>query len=167
MRTDASVNYIAEKNKQSNKPVFLYTVCNYDGNGADLHFAEYDTDVELDGITYTKFPIAHEYIGENSQGQIDEVHITIANVTRMIEAYLQMYNGLRDRKVHIMHGWIDQLDMDDFIKETYWIDYAESDEDTVKFVLNSRYNILNIELPGRRYNRTDFPGIPTRRVYVA
>lgn len=87
----------AEKAKQENQPIFLYTIENYDGV-SDLHLAGYDADITYNSVFYSRFPIAHEFIGENNQGQIDQVKVRLANVSRLIQSYLEQYD-FRGKKV--------------------------------------------------------------------
>jgi len=142
-----------EKNKQENRPVFLYTVYNYDGEGNNLYFAEYDQDVVYNGITYQKFPITHEYIAENTQGEIDAVKVKLANISRLIQAYLEQYD-FRGKKVSIKMVWADQLDDPDaYIEDIYYIDSITADQDNVEFTLTSKFDVLDLELPTRRYSR--------------
>ena len=166
MRNDASSTFIDEKNKPVNEPIFLYTLYDYDNSGSNLYFAGYDTDVVLDSVTYQSFPIRHETITESAQGEISEGQVTVGNVSRLIRFYLAQYGFFRDKKVSIKQGFVNQLDPDDFIEEIYWIDHGETTEQQAVFILNSRFNVLNIQMPRRIYNRSDFPGIPTRRIFV-
>jgi lambda family phage minor tail protein L len=119
----------------------------------NLYLAEYDTDITYDGITYTRFPIKHDEIGENSQGEIDNFKVSVANVNRLIQGYLETYD-LRGKKITITLVWANQLaDIDANIKFIYYIDSYTASQDTVEFVLSSKYDILDLELPLGRYNR--------------
>ena len=142
----------SEKNKPENQPIYLYTIEDYDG-ATDLNLAEYDTDIVYDGITYTKFPIKHDNIGENSQGQIDVVNVSVSNVNRTIQSYLESYD-LRGKKVIITLVWANQLaDVDANIKFTYYIDNYSANQGTVDFSLSSKYDIIDLTLPKSSYNR--------------
>ena len=142
----------SEKNKSQNFPIYLYTIHLYDGIN-DLHLAEYDADITYDGITYTKFPIKHAGTEETSSGQIDKVTVSIANVNRLIQAYLELYDwgGL---KVTITLAWSNQLsDTDANIKFVYYIDSYSASQETVEFTLTSKLDILDAQLPYGKYNR--------------
>jgi lambda family phage minor tail protein L len=142
----------AEKNKPSNQPIYLYTIEKYDGS-ADLNLAEWDTDIVYDGVPYTKFPIKHDEVSENSQGEIDTLRVTVANVNRAIQAYLEGYD-LRGKKVIITLVWANQLsDADANIKFIYYIDNYTATQDAVEFVLSSKYDIIDLTLPNGIYNR--------------
>jgi len=142
----------SEKNKSANQPIYLYSIENYDGS-TDLNLAEWDTDITYDGVTYTKFPIKHDEISENSQGEIDMIRVTVANVNRVIQAYLEGYD-LRGKKVTITLVWANQLnDTDANIKFIYYIDNYTATQDTVDFALSSKYDIIDLTLPNGIYNR--------------
>jgi len=142
----------SEKNKSSNQPIYLYSIEDYNGS-VDLNLAEWDTDITYDGVTYTKFPIKHDEIGENSQGEIDNFRVTVSNVNRIIQAYLEGYD-LRGKKVTITLVWANQLaDLDANIKFIYYIDNYTATQDTVEFVLSSKYDIIDLTLPNGIYNR--------------
>lgn len=142
----------SEKNKPSNQPIYLYSIEDYNGS-VDLNLAEWDTDITYDGVTYTKFPIKHDEIGENSQGEINNFRVTVANVNRVMQAYLESYD-LRGKKVTITLVWADQLnDTDANIKFIFYIDNYIATQDTVEFNLSSKYDIIDLTLPNGIYNR--------------
>lgn len=153
MRTiDATTK--AEKNKPSNQPVYLYTIYDYDGSSNNLYFAEHDADIVYGGVTYTKFPITHDFVGENAQGTIDAVKLSVSNVSREMQAYLETYD-LRGKKVDIIVVWADQLaDTDAYLKDTYYIDSYTADQNAVEFTLSGRIDVLSVELPCRKFSRT-------------
>jgi len=161
-------NFIQEKNKQENRPIFLYTIFDYDSNGSNLYFCAHDTTIEFGGIEYLKFPIRHEVIPENTQGQIDKVNISLSNVSRLIRSYLGQYDALRGKKISIKTVFADQLDDPSaFMEDTYFIDEVSSDQTDVIFSASSKFDILDVTLPRRTFTRQQFPGIPTKgRIYV-
>ena len=132
----------AEKAKRENQPVYLYTLENYDGIGSNLYFAEYDIDVTYKGVTYLKFPITHEFVSENSQGQIDNVKVRVANVNRLLQSYLEQYD-FRGKKVVIRMVWANQLnDPDAYMDDIYYIDNYTATQDTVEFSLTGKFDVL-------------------------
>ncbi|MBI5872996.1 MAG: DUF2163 domain-containing protein [Candidatus Omnitrophica bacterium] len=144
----------SELTKQENKPIYLYTLFNYDGAGNNLRFAEADADITFDGLIYQRFPVTHEFIGENTGGEIDTVTIRIANVSRLIQSYLELYD-LRKTKVTIALVWANQLSNPTAkIVHTFYIDGIPSaNEMDVSFTLSSKFNALDLRLPKRRYSR--------------
>lgn len=150
---DLNATFITQKNAQENKPLYLYMLYDYDGSDNNLYFCAYDTNVTFDGQEYTKFPIMHESIGENTRGQIDSVKLMIANVSRLIQAYLENYD-LRGKKVSILTVWADHLDDSDaYTEDIFYIDSYTADQDNVVFTITSKFDVLGVELPARKYSR--------------
>lgn len=154
MPRDTNANFRQTKNAAENQPVFLYEIIDYDGQGSNFYFAECDTDIIYQGKTYQKFPISHEFIGENTQGTIDSVRVTISNVSRFIQYYLEQYNAFRGVKVVIKMVWLDKLDDPDaYIEDIYYIDKVTANEYDAEFTLTSKFDILQVELPTRKFHR--------------
>ena len=144
-----------EKNKQENAPIYLYTIHNYDGSSHNLNFAEYDADIVFAGVTYSRFPIKHSNIGENSSGETDQFSVTVSNVDRMIQAYLELYD-FRGKKVTVTMVWANQLaDTDACITWDYYIDNYTANEDAVEFTLSSKFDVLDVQLPAGTYHRNN------------
>jgi lambda family phage minor tail protein L len=145
-----------EKNKSANQPIFLYTIYDYDGASNNLTLAEYDTDIVYPtsgGLTYTRFPITHEFVGENSSGEIDTIRIKLSNISRLIQGYLEIYD-LRGKKVKITLVWANQLaDADAKVEHIYYIDSYTANENDVELVLSSKFDVLDIQIPLRTYSR--------------
>ena len=152
MPRDVNTTFKNEKAKKENAPIFLYMLKEYDGVD-DLNFAGFDEDVTYNGTVYTRFPIKHEFVAENNQGQIDQVKITLANVSRLIEFYLEQYD-FRGKKVIIRTVWANQLsDPDAYIDDVFYIDNYTADQSNVEFTLTGKFDVLGIDLPARRYAR--------------
>lgn len=152
MRNPGS-NFIAEKNKPANAPIFVYTLFDYDGASSNLYLAEYDADVVFDGVTYQKFPITHDCISENARGEIDTVKITVSNISRLIQAYLESYD-LRGKKIVITMVYADHLDDTTMkMEDTFYIDSYTADEEKVEFTVSSKFDVLEVEIPVRKYMR--------------
>ncbi len=152
MPRDVDTTFKNEKAKQENTPVFLYIIEKVDSVN-DLYIAEFDQDITYQGIVYSKFPITHEFVGENNQGQIDQVKVRLANVSRIIQVYLEQYD-LRGKKVIIRMVWTDQLsDPDAHMDDVFYIDSYTSDQKNVEFTLTGKFDVLGVDLPGRRYAR--------------
>jgi len=149
----------SEKNKESNQPIYIYTLHDYDGAGSNLYFAECDTHIDYDNgdgtgsHQYDPFPIKHDEIGENSGGEIDAFRVTVANVNRFIQAYLELYD-LRGKKMTIMLVWANQLaDTSAHIKFIFHIDTYTVSETAAEFTLTSRYDVQDCRLPTGSYSR--------------
>lgn len=143
----------SEKNKAENAPIFLYEIFDYDGNGSNLYFAEYDVDVVFNSITYQHYPITHEIVADNAAGEIENVRVSASNVSRLIQAYLEAYDW-RKKKVVIRLVWANQLvDPTATLTFTYYIDSYTTTQDTAEFNLVPKIDLLDYNLPGRIYSR--------------
>jgi lambda family phage minor tail protein L len=152
MRTVDST-FTAEKNKKENQPIQLFTLFDYDGANSDLNFAAYDDDVTFDGTVYSKFPISFSSISENNRGGIDTVQLSISNVSRAIEAYLQTYD-LRGKRVRMRLVWANDLTgANNYLDDFFYIDSYSTDAQTANFILTTKFDLLVIDLPLRRYSR--------------
>lgn len=142
-----------ESTKQENRPVYLYTVHNFDNQGTDLRMAGYDEDVTFDSKVYTKFPVAHEDIGDNATGEIDKVRVTLGNVSRLIQSYLEAYEW-RGKQVSITMVWANQLNAPtNKLTDIYFIDEIAADVENVIVTCASKLDVMQVMLPGRRYSR--------------
>ena len=142
-----------QKNSATNQPIYLYTIDDYDGSSNDLNFAEYDTDITYDGITYTRFPISHETISGNTEGSIDTVVVSVSNISRLIESYLEDYD-LRGKKVTIKTVWANKLaDASAYMDDIFYIDKYTASQDAVSFTLTSKFDLLSVQIPSRKYSR--------------
>lgn len=150
---DINNTFQSEKNKQENRPINLYTLVDYDGASNDLTYAGYDTDITFDGVTYNKFPITHENIKENTRGEVDKIRVIVGNVSRLIQAYLEDYD-FTGKQIKIKTVWANQLgDTDAYIEEIYYIDSYTADQKNVSFLLSSKFDITDLELPARKFSR--------------
>lgn len=152
MPRDISPAFVSEKSKQENAPIFLYVLEKYDSIN-DLKIAGFDQDVTYQGEVYSKFPVTHEFIGENNQGQIDQVKVRLANVSRFTQLYLEQFD-LRGKKVTIRMVWADRLaDPDAHMDDVFYIDNYTADQKNVEFTLTGKFDVLGVDLPARRYAR--------------
>ena len=157
MRNLGNTN-ISEKNKQENQPIYLYTIYDYDGAGNNLCLAQSDIDITYPtsgGVKYTAFPIKFDVIGENSQGEIDTLKITLCNVSRLIQSYLETYDW-RGKKVKITLVWANQLaDATAKTEDIFYIDNYTADELNVEATLSSKFDVLDLSIPCRKYLRNN------------
>lgn len=148
-----TTEFTQQKNAKTNAPIYLYTLFDYDGFGNDLNYAEWDSNITFDSIEYTAFPITHNEIGENSQGEIDSIKINISNVSRLIQYYLETYN-FKGKKVRIRLVWLDRIDYPtDKLDFIYYIDSYTANESLVEFSLTPKTDVLQVVLPARMYSR--------------
>lgn len=146
-------NITSRKNAETNKPLFLYKLHKYDGTNNFL-FAEYDQNVTFNSELYTTFPITHEYVDVNAGGQISQVKLKVANVSRFMQAYLEQYD-LRGKQVDIIMVFADKLDDPAArVVDTLYIDSYTCNETVVEFNLASKFDIIELPLPSGKYLRT-------------
>lgn len=154
MPQDVTSDYKEAKNVQLNKPINLYTIYDYNGLGTNLCLAEYKTDITFNSVLYTKFPITRDATTENVQGEIDAIKIRLANVSRLIQAYLELYD-LRGKKVTIRQVWADKLaDTTNVRTETFYIDRYTASDKVVEFECSSKFDVQDVDLPFGRYLRS-------------
>ena len=141
-------NFKTEKNARSNRPLVLFTLFNYRGTAENLTFARNNENVVFDGVTYTKAGIDFQPIGENLQGEIDLVDISVLNVSRLIQSYLEQYD-LSDKKIRIRFVWANKLsDPQAFLDYTFYVDSYHSTDTDAHFVCTTKLDLQERSLPG-------------------
>jgi lambda family phage minor tail protein L len=151
MPLDTNAAFNQESRKREQKPIFLYTVYDYKGDGENLRFAGYDTEITYDGELYQKFPVTHDVIAENTRGEIDSTKVQLSNISRLIEYYLQNYD-LRGKRISIKMVYFDLLnDPDAHVEFSNYVDSYQSDVKNVVFNLMSKFDVLDVTVPGRTF----------------
>lgn len=167
MPRETSSNFVAEKNAETNEPIWLYRIGVSDtpevSGESDLFYTNqpfpveyFKTDAGIDTPqTYEPAPIKHSGIGANMQGTIDSVTLTLSNVTRQAEAFIEARDALRGRRVTIRQIFRDELDDPQaYVEEVYYVDSVPgSDPREAKFRLTTKMDVLNVRVPRRRYLR--------------
>jgi len=152
MPRDISSGFISEKNKLTNRPIYLYEIDCDNLPDEYKYLAEYDEDVVFGGKTYKAFPITHRVVSENATGRIDRLLVSVGNADRAIQYYLEQYDGLRGYKVCVLLVFADNLDdPDGYIEDVFYIDSVVATEEVIEFTLTSRLDILQVTLPRRRF----------------
>jgi lambda family phage minor tail protein L len=149
-------DFINKKNSQEEKDpwVYLYEV------EIDISMTIYLTsnteDVEFDGNTYVKFPIASSgIIEESTNGRIPNAQIMVSAIDGTIQNFLEQYDGLRGNKVTIKMIASDFLsDPTQAIVRQLYIDKPSLDDKVVVFDLSSRLDILLYQTPKRSFLRS-------------
>ena len=153
MGRTADANFITEKNKEENRPRYLYEIVNYDGASNDLRYTAHSSNYTFDSKVYEAFPLEHDNISENSQDQIDIVNFTLSNISRVIQANLETYDW-RAKQVNITVIFVDYLnDPDVYLQDTFYIDAYRANTQLVSVTLASLNDVLDDILPGRRFTR--------------
>lgn len=83
---------------------------------AVLQLVDNNYDVTYDGITYSAFPIKFGEMSMSSDGSIDKASLSVANVSREITYYVEMYNGLSNRQVSVKTVFANVLDNIYYVK---------------------------------------------------
>jgi lambda family phage minor tail protein L len=135
-----------------------------------LPLADSNYAVSFDGVTYIQFPAKFSEIAVNSDGTIDKASLSVANVSREIMYYIEMYDGLRDRLVTVktlfqkfldytysvdLYGNVTKYDNPDadpsaYVEDSFRVDSYSADENVVVIQLEPSSN-LSVKLPHRRY----------------
>ena len=147
MTINTNQAFLDESRKRAKQPIYLYTIENPAGDGVDLNYAGWDTDIVFNGITYQKFPITHDEISENADGELPSTSAQISNISRLIEAYMQSYD-LRGKKVTIKMVYANLLDDPDcYVEFSAYIDSYTSNVKDVIFTLMSKLSVLGVQVP--------------------
>ena len=148
--------FIQMKNKIGEKitPIYLYSI-QYDPiANCWLRLTGCGMDITFDGYEYKKYGINHSNIQENLSGRINKVTLTLANITREVQYYLNTYDGLKGCKVTIKLVWLENLDNPFcFLGDTYYIEDSHSNPKQASLTLASDLDVLDIQLPRRSFYR--------------
>jgi phage-related protein len=151
-----SANFIKKKNEAKNQPIFLYKIWNVhqDGEGhwRDLYFTLNDDNFIFQNQLYESFPLGHDSIGTSTTGQINSVKLTLSNVSRLIQSYLELYD-LRTKRLDIITVFRDLDEADAYLIDTFYIDNYTAGEADAVFSITTRFAATNFKLPGRKYDR--------------
>lgn len=147
-------NFKIQKNAPLTKPIFLYAI-QYDPVGNRwLRLTAWPTTVIFDGETYKPYVIRHGAIKETLSGKIEKLSLTIGNVDRELQYYLDNYNGLKEKTIVITMVFEDTLnDPTCYDSYTYLVEQSSSDKRTAVLALGSSLDVLNITLPRRKFFR--------------
>ncbi|MFH0879370.1 MAG: hypothetical protein V2A34_06620 [Lentisphaerota bacterium] len=167
MGRTTSSNFIARKNAETKSPIWLIRVCigalmeggtetddlfltNWNVN---VDYYRTDSDGSVHAQTYVKSSITHEGVGENRQGRIDDLTISISNISRSIQYYAENYE-LRGRTVKLRQVFAEHLtDQNAYVEDVYAIDSFQLNQDVATFQLTSVLDVLNVTLPRRKASR--------------
>lgn len=122
----------------------------------NIHIVDANVDVLFDGVTYVKFPVAFSGIEMTSSGEINKAGLVVANPSRIFQAYLEQFIGLRGIRVlvkTVFDKFVDtgtSPDSTAAIEDEFIIDSFVSQEQTITFQLDPIVD-FDIKLPRRRY----------------
>lgn len=164
---------------EGSSPIMMYVI-NASLTGTDyLYYANYNQDVygyqlDTDGNMtansqiYTGGNIKAGDVKSNTQGEIPRLDISVPNVDRVMESYIQTADYLRGREVYVITTFARTLpagstatylgdvayeDYNAVLKEKLVIDSCSSNENVVTFSCTPKFNVKKVGLPNRRYSR--------------
>jgi len=178
MSIDINATFSKEAIKREGIGIIDMYILNASVNGFDpLYFANWNQNIrgfqmnatgDLLATTelYTGLPIERESVKSNLSGEISEVSISIPNVDRNMESYIQSYDYLRGRNVYCLTSFVKHLpsgnsanhigsvpDRFAIMKEKLYVDGVRSDAKVVTFSCKPKFLIKNKILPGRTFSR--------------
>ena len=119
------------------------------GQPVDIDY--YRTDSGSDyAQTYQASGVKNSGFSQNLDGKIDGTKLTLSNISKEMQYYLDQRDGLRKRKVTIR--LVDRTMLDDpaaYSEYVYYVDSAASNTGTISLVLKSRFDILRVKIPRR------------------
>jgi len=129
--------------------IWLYEVVISADPDIAFRLAEWHEAVIYGGKSYEPWPVSHTGGGEDSAGRMDGVTVTVSNVDRTMQAYLEYHEYLTGKKVVIRRVKSDDLTLGS--EETFAISSAASQEATVAFNLSAPFMVAGIVMGRRAY----------------
>lgn len=153
---DLSIEVTAEKAKDENKPVELYTV--YLGE-ATLYLAAYREKVEFydeeeSPQTYYAAGLSRTAIRTNVKTRVDECSVSLDNVNREMSSYIA-HTDFNGRRCKIIKVFLDLLDDPEHATTVFdgIMDAPSVSEKAMTITVRSRLDTLGVQTPRRRYRK--------------
>jgi phage-related protein len=108
---DLSPTLLVEKNKLASTSAWLILLDVVLPNGTDFYLVRNTDDVMWSGKIYTAFPFDLEAINQTVKGEFPSINVSISNVTRVLEAYLDNIEGGMNSTItiHIVNSqWLSE-----------------------------------------------------------
>lgn len=152
-----------QKNAETVKPILLYSILYDEGSNSWLRLTNWTSSVVFDSITYTPYVVSHDSLSENLSGKMNIATMRLGNTSREIQAYLEQYDGLRQKKVVIKLVWFGELANDScYMEDTFYVEDSSSDQSEVILTLAPALDVVDVRLPRRTFFRAyclfDFKG---------
>lgn len=128
-------------------------------SGSTLRVVDNNENVVYGAVTYNKFPIKFSEISVTNDGTINKASLLVANPSRVFQADLENYNGLRGAKVSVKAVFSKFLDSGTspdptaYVEDFFIIDSYSANETTITFQLDPIAD-LEIQVPRRRFSAT-------------
>lgn len=148
-----NASLILEKNKLASASPWIILFEIEIDDSTTLRLAAYLEDVTFDSNTYTAFPAIVDALKEDSQGKLNTLNISVANINRTISAYVENNNMLgRDVTIKIVNSAY-LTDNTAYISFTYRVNKIHISDEVAVFELGHE-NLFLMNLPRQRYVRT-------------
>lgn len=110
--------------------------------------------VSFQGFDYAPFPIVHDVISRDSQGDLPETTLTVSNVSRELVSTLENYDGLVGQRVKVILAHSLAIGDDGVAvgEETFEVISSQANEETVVLTLGTS-NLFNEKIPKTRMMR--------------
>lgn len=113
----------------------------------------YPEQVTFRGNVYYPFPVTHSVQTETTEGDLNEISVTVGNITRQIVTELEAYEGLVGQPVRVLLvNTSDLLSGNAAMEQDFTIRDVSYDEEKVTFKL-AVYNLYRTIFPSRRLMR--------------
>jgi lambda family phage minor tail protein L len=111
--------------------------------------------VDYQGRTYSPFPITHDVIPRDNEGDLPETTLTVSNVSREIISTLETYNGLVGQQVKVIlaHSLSLGNDAVPVGEEVFYVVRSAADAKAATLVLGTT-NLHDLKVPKTRMMRT-------------
>lgn len=178
MAYQLSATFVQEQARPAGaEPINLY-VLNASRTGTNyLYYANYNQNIygyrldENGAVTsatqlYTGVPIGMDALTTETSGAITEINVSIPNVDRVVESYIQSQDYLRGREVYFITTFAKSLptgnsafhigtapDKNAIMKEKFFIDTTTSNDTQVTFSCKPKFSVKKVVVPGRTFAR--------------
>ena len=141
---------IGEKNDlTSAHPWLVLLEIQFDGD--TIRLVRNEADVTWDSQTWTRFPFELDVIGETRRGEVPAVTLRVSNISRVIQAYIEDYDGGVDADVIIRVVHANHLSVTTpALRLDYIVTNVSADSKEVRFTLGAG-NLLRRRFPAGRF----------------
>ncbi len=111
----------------------------------------YGDDVKM---VYVPFPMTIVPMGTNAKGEVMTLDITLSAVNKVIVNAVLLADGIQGNRVYhlrVFEGTLGQ-GKEYCIKDSAYIDSVSINNSQIQFLLESKHNIVDVQLPGCTYN---------------
>jgi phage-related protein len=131
-------------NKLEIASCYLYEI-DYSDAEQPMRFTTNKEDMVFDGDTYLAEAIKHSDLTHSSDGKVNDVTVTVGNVDRVIQKYIEDYD-LIGRPVYIRQIFENVTEP---LEAAFKIKSVKAKEDVATFVLSIGLDYFKMSVPGR------------------